>query len=575
MTEEKKLTGYPSIDRPWLKYCPKVAPKGTDPNTSMVDFLWECNRNGLQNVALNYFERKITYGELFENIDSVARSLCTLGVKQGDIVSVCPLNTPEFVYLLYAINKVGAVSNWIGLSSPITDLHEQLISTNTHFVFTVSLAYEQIKSAAEGSKVEKIITVPLENSMPVLLKTVLVLKNWRAIQGGIRWADFIKNQRRDTETVDINSDDIALIEYTGGSTGVPKGVMLSNKAMNSYYVNFTGINYNRITEYKEGEKFLAGVPLFLAFGVSTCLHGALCHSLELILAPDPSPKAGVQLILKTKVNHVIAGRLLVEALAETAKKKHADLSFIKSIMYGGEETNKAWESSVTKQLKTCNTDVPLLNGYGMTETSAAILVAPDNETDGLIPFVNVNVKIVDPDNETKEYSYNTEGELCLSADTLMSGYYGNEKETKAVIFEENGLRWLKTHDLATVSPDGIIRITGRIKRIYSRLTPDRIQVRVYPMRIEEMLIQNELVRECAVVGVKDDILAYRSVAFILPSNKAGDTEEAKKQLDAYCKANLPDSHWPDEYFFVDSFPTTRAGKVDYRALEKKPKAGIQ
>ena len=143
------------------------------------------------------------------------------------------------------------------------------------------------------------------------------------------------------------------------------------------------------------------------------------------------------------------------------------------------------------------------------------------------------------------------------------------------VYEENGLRWLKTHDLATVSPDGIIRITGRIKRIYSRLTPDRIQVRVYPMRIEEMLIQNELVRECAVVGVKDDILAYRSVAFILPSNKAGDTEEAKKQLDAYCKANLPDSHWPDEYFFVDSFPTTRAGKVDYRALEKKPKAGIQ
>ena len=279
----------------------------------------------------------------------------------------------------------------------------------------------------------------------------------------------------------------------------------------------------------------------------------------------------MKIIMRSKINHIIAGRLLIEDLVAKAQKTMADLSFIRSVMYGGEETNKVWENSITKQLKDKNITAPLLNGYGMTETSAAILVAPDNDTDGLVPFANVNVKVVIPDDDTEEYGYDTEGELCLSAETLMIGYYKNEKETKDVFFEENGIKWLKTHDLATISHDGIIRITGRIKRIYSRLTQDRIQVRVYPMRIEEVLINHHLVHECAVVGIKDTVLAYRSVAFIVLSDRTFDTDRARASLEEYCRENLPDSHWPDEYVFIDKFPITRAGKVDYRALEERVK----
>ena len=573
MPENQPLTGYPSIDKPWLKYYSEDASDTTNlnPNCSMYEFLWHQNQNCLQDIALNYFGRRITYGELFANIDSVAQSLCSLGVKQGDIVSICPLNTPEFVYLLYAVNKVGAVSNWVGLTSPISDLHAQLTSTGSRIVFTVSLAYAQIAEAANDSGVEKIVVVPIEHSMPVSLKAVLAFKNRRVNRMGTSWRNFLNRESGKTEVGEIRPDDIAMIEYTGGSTGVPKGVMLSNKAMNSYSVNVAAINQYGITHYKEQDKYLSGIPLFLAFGATACCHGPLCLSLELILAPDPSPEAGVKMIVKSKVNHIIAGRLLIEELVETAQKTRADLSFIRSLMYGGEETNKTWENSVTERLRSNNVDAPLRNGYGMTETAAAILVAPDNETDGLIPFTNVNVKVVDPEDESQEFSYDTEGELCISADTLMLGYYGNEEETKEIIFEENGTKWLKTHDLATISPDGIIRITGRIKRIYSRLTSDRIQIRVYPMRIEEMLIRNNLVHECAVVGVKDDAVAYRSVAYIILSDKAVDTDEARKQLEAYCKANLPDSHWPDEYVFVGKFPITRAGKVDYRALEEMAK----
>ncbi len=571
MTEEKKLTGCPSIDKPWRKYYSKDIPAAEDPECSMWEFLQKCNRHQSNNTALNYFGRRITYKELFDHINSVARSLGATGVKQGDIVSVCPLNTPEFIYLFYAINKLGAVSNLIGLTSPVSDLHEQLANTSSRIVFTVSLAYEQIMEAARDTKVEKIINVPIEASMPAFTKAALTLKNRRINRCGIAWQDFLRSSGSEPDTAQIDPNDMALIAYTGGSTGVPKGVMLSNKAMNSYYVNFAVINGSGITPYKEKEKFLFGVPLFLAFGASTCCHGSLCHSLELIMAPDPSPQAGAKIIVKSKADHIIAGRLLIEELVETAEKKRINLSFIRSIMYGGEETNKAWENSVTLRLRNHHAAVPLLNGYGMTETSAAILVAPDNETNGLIPFGNVNVKIVDPDDETKEYGYDTEGELCLSADTLMNGYFGTEEETKAVVFEDGGVRWLKTHDLAMISPDGVIRITGRIKRIYSRLTSDRIQVRVYPMRIEEAIGKCDGVEKCAVVGVKDEVLAYRTVAFIILSDKSIDKDEVRKQIDAYCMATLPDSHQIDEYIFADKFPITRAGKTDYRALEKLAK----
>ena len=563
------MTGFPSVDQPWLKYYSKNAPEAPDPNCSMFDYLQKCNQNQHDSIALDYFGKKITYGKLFEEIDRTAVALQQFGVKHGDIVSVCPLNTPEFIFLLYAINKIGAVSNWMGLTSPIQDLHDQLTTTNSRIVFTVSIAYEQIEKAAEKSTVEKIITVPLEFSMPTPLKLAVGYKNRHLNKKGISWKDFIKAGEENITSVDIIPDNMALIEYTGGSTGVPKGVMLSNKAMNSYYVNFLKVNQCGITSFSKNDRFLFGVPLFLAFGASSCCHGPLCHTLVLVLAPDPSPEAGTKLILKKKINQILTGRLLIEDLVESTQKTNNDLSFIRSIMYGGEETNKVWEKSITEKLRDRNADIPLLNGYGMTETSAAILLAPDNETDGLIPLGNVNVKVVNPDDESQEYGYDTEGELCLSAETLMNGYYNNEKETSDVIFERDGVRWLKTHDLATISRDGIIKITGRIKRIYSRLTSDKIQVRVYPMRIEETLISNKLVHECAVVGIKDTILAYRSVAFIVLSDKTAIAENAQKQIEVYAHEHLPDSHWPDEYVFIEKMPITRAGKVDYRALEKE------
>jgi long-chain acyl-CoA synthetase len=540
------------------------------PDMSMYDFLYENNKGNLDYIAINYFGKKVSYRELFENIDAVAKSLEAYGIGKGEIVSVCALNTPEFIYLLYALNKIGAVSNWIGLTSPVSDLNEQLVSTKCRTVFTVNIAYDQIVEATEDTLVEQIIVVPIEYSMPAHLKLVIGLKNRTKNKAGISWKKFLNKTTNNNHTSQTNPDDMALIEYTGGSTGIPKGVMLSNKNLNSYYNNFNWSNNNGLSNFRERDTYLSCVPLFLAFGVSGACHGPLSHRMELILAPDPNPETLGRIILKRKPNHIIAGRVQIDGFIQAAIKAKKDLSYIKSIMYGGEPISKTWEHNSLYTLKKYQMDAPILNGYGMTECSACILVAV-KDCDGLVPLGNVNVKITDPNDPSRELEYNTKGELCLSSDTLMLGYYQNEAETDKVVYEENGRRWLRTQDLATMSTDGTIHLTGRIKRIYHKLSPEKVDVRVYPMRIEDTLTEHELVKQCAVVGVEDDVLAYRSVAYIIPSASVVDENEAMQQLKAHCYKNLPDSHQPDEYIFVDSFPITRAGKVDYKELERMAK----
>lgn len=290
--------------------------------------------------------------------------------------------------------------------------------------------------------------------------------------------------------------------------------------------------------------------------------------MELVLAPDPKPESLGKIILKRKPNHIVAGRVQIDGFIHTANEAKKDLSYIRSIMYGGEAVNKSWEQEAKNTLQNYQMQAPILNGYGMTECSACILVASKDRSEGLLPLGNVNAKIIDPDDPCTELGYDTEGELCLSSDTVMMGYYKNEAATEEVIFEENGQRWLRTRDLAKISPDGYILLTGRIKRIYHKLSPEKVDVRVYPMRIEECISAAPEVEKCAVVGIKDDRTAYRTIAYLILKEGTEDHASVKKRVEEQCKAALPESHIPDEYVFVSEFPLTRAGKVDYRALEE-------
>lgn len=570
-----KQERFPSEEKRWRKYYGDKNGNTLPLEGGMYEFLCNCNKHRLSNNAFDYYGKKITYKQMFENIDIIANALFALGIRRGDIVTVCGLNTPEFFELVYAINKVGAISNLVGLTSSIRDLHQQIVDAKSRVVFVIELACEKIIEASKGSEIDRIIKIPIEHSMPKVMQFAVRLKTDSSrikkanTENIISWREFILlgANEHDADWIRIHSDDLALIVYTGGSTGIPKGVMLSNKNLNSYYINLKKANEVGLNCYRETDKFLACAPLFLAFGISSCGHGALCHSMELILAPNPDPQTVVGLILKKKPNHIAAGKPLIDAMVSMALRKgNTDYSYIKSVMYGGEPADEKWERKAENILKHKNLNASILNGYGMTETSGEIMFAFHDKRTRLLTFPDVDVEIVDPEDCTIEYGYNTEGELCFSADTVMMGYYKNDSETSNAIFEKDGKRWLKTHDLAMVTDDGTISITGRIKRIYYKLSSDNVIIRVYPMRIEEVVTLSPDIEKCAVVGVRDEKTAYKTICYLIcsPEKKNERTLENVKRL---CHDNLPDSHVPDEYIFIDEFPLTRAGKVDYKKLE--------
>lgn len=563
------MPGYPSKDKPWMKYYFQGTASYKLPTTdcSMYTFLRSCSENRLDAAALDYYGNKISYRKMFANIDAIASALLAVGVRQGDTVSVCPLNTPEFVYLLYAINKVGAISNWLSPTSTVDDIRTQLKSTGSKLLFVVEMAAEKLVAAAEGTEVSKVISVPLYCSMPAALRFLMKMKS-KGTTAAEPWKIFIAQARKYlAEAASVFGSETAVIEYTGGSTGVPKGVMLTNENMNSYYISFHGANSAGLSDYQPGGGFLACVPLFLGFGVSSCCHGPLCHGMYLVLAPDPSPDGIGKVVLNRKPNYIVVGRVQIDGIVSAVKNTKTDLSFIHSVMYGGEAANKPWAELTEKLLRAHGSKSRVLNGYGMTETAAAILIESASSAEGLVPLAGVNVKITDPDTG-EELPYDVIGELCLSAQAVMKGYYRQELSGESPITEEGAERWLRTGDLAKITEDGTIHIVGRIKRIYHKIASG-IGVRVYPVRIEETLAKYETVEKCAVIGVKDEKTAYRTIAYIKLKDGCTDSSPVVAAINKHCRELLPESHVPDQYIFCTEFPLTRSGKINYMALESE------
>ena len=242
-----------------------------------------------------------------------------------------------------------------------------------------------------------------------------------------------------------------------------------------------------------------------------------------------------------------------------------DYSFICEAIYGGTKRSDEWETGVSKFLMSKGCKFPLINGYGMTETAGAFAVA-NIQNGKMMPYAKNNVMILNQETG-EELKYEQEGEVCVSSPTLMTGYYGDCSENN-ILFEKDGCTWMHTGDMGKVMPDGELIITGRIKRIYGKISKEGAMVRVYPMRIEEEISKIPEVASVAVVGKKNSSVAFLSYAFIIPKNDNFDREKLKTIISDYCFRNLPESHIPDEYVFLDAFPLTRAGKVDYMELEK-------
>lgn len=569
-------TGYASIDKPWLKYYSEEDIKEEFPQQTLYEHVVDRNKNNLESYALNYFGKKISYKEMFKKIDEVAKSFSQLGIKKGDIVSFCMPTTPETIYSIYALNKIGATVNMIDLTTDNKNILDRINKTESKYLIMVDFLKEKIDEIKKESTLEKIISVSPTNSLPAPVNFVIKIKSkqlFKKIEDKyyIEWKKFInlgKNSEEITK-VPYEKNMPALIVYTGGTTGIPKGAVLSNDGINStiYQLKQTKI------QSKPGEKYLDIMPPFIAYGVVCGIHNPLSEQQEIVIIPKFEASKFAGYLKKYKPNHVIGVPALFETMTKSHELENEDLRYLKNMICGGDKLTPASKKIIDEFLKKHNSEAQVAQGFGLTEVGTSVtytLNSLKNPTANNIgsPLAHTNIKIVDPITN-KELTYNEKGEICINTPSIMLGYYQNEKETTNVLKKhDDGKKWIHSQDIGCINEKGELFFIDRMKRMIVR--PDGHNV--WPGVIENLISSHYAVSSCVVVGIScnDSTNGAIPTAFIvLKDAYLGQKEKIIKEIDELSKKTLPGRDIALDYKIRESLPKTNVGKIDFRLVEEQ------
>lgn len=558
-----------SKEKPWMKYF-KDVPDEKAAECKAVTFVYNRNKDNPGDIALNYFGHEITFGELFEQIKRTAASFVKHGVKKGDIVSVCSVKTPEIVYAFYALDYIGATGNMIDPRSSTQGVHDYFEEVDSRLVITLDVAYPRAKAAAEGTAVREIIVVSPADSLAGIKKPLYKLSHKDKNQydgNALMWKDFIESGRgTEAQEAAYDPDHAAVIVHTGGTTGLPKGVCLPDKAFNALAVQY-GIN-----GFVRRDRFLDVMPPFIAYGFAAGTHLPLCFGVADVIIPSCEREEMGELVMKYKPAHMAATPMHYITMIQHPKLQKADLSFLKTPGAGGDGMNLGGELAVNEFFRSHGCKTPIAKGWGMTEccSTAATCMGEAIYKPGSVgvPLCMTTVSVFDPDTG-RELDYNQQGELAILSPNVMLGYYHNPAETaNALRRHEDGAVWLHTGDIGHMDEDGFIFIDSRIKRIIIRSDG----FKVFPANIENAVSKYDGVEVCSSVGVRDtdcDQGQTPVVFVVLKKEYTGREKEAEEAIRRLCEENIPSYMFPAKYFFVDALPYTPIGKVDYRKLEEQ------
>ena len=572
------ITGYASIDKPWLKYYTEEQIKTDMPRMSAYAYLYKQNSKYLGRTALSYYGRKIIFDELFTRIEETAKALKAMGIKENDIVTISMPNTPEAVYLFYAMSKIGAIANMVDPRTSAEGIQKYIEEVKSDKVIIVDSYYNKVKPLSENGIVSQIVAVSPAESLPVGLNFGYKVKEFidtlkdpslknEFNEHTINWKQFIEKGKSYTEKTEVEfiSNRPLAIEHTGGTTGQPKGVVLSNENINAVALQsvLTGIDMQR------EHNWLDIMPTFIAYGVGMGLHLPLTIGMETILIPQFDAQKFDELLLKYKPIHMVGVPSYWGTIINSKKLAKKDLSYMIAPTVGGDAMDITLEQNANDYLKEHNCSSKIVKGYGMTEVTGGVsgTVDENNEIGSVgIPFVKTTISIFEPDTEN-ELGYNQDGEVCITGPNTMLGYYENEEATNGILKQHaDGKMWIHTGDIGHITENGSLFIVDRIKRMMIRYDGFKI----FPSLIEKVIGSHKAVEACKVVAI-DDIEHSQGklpkAHIVLKDGFKPYEDQILAEIQALCAEQLPEYVQPVEYKFREELPLTPIGKIDYLSLE--------
>lgn len=547
-----------------------------DPNKSKYEFLLESNKEYMNNIALTFDNKRITYEELHENINKYARVLYNRGVRAGDKIGVCVLNTPESVYLMYALDLLGAVVIGLNPFENKKKIQQDIEMTKPKMVISVDMSYGNIKEAEKALNFSTILYSPLESVSDSKLKlgyAIMQLKNgnFKLSRNSNLRSIVKKDDGKKFEVGNYSVDSVTDILFTGGSTGVHKGVELSSNGLN-FVVN----GMDGIFDVEPGMVHLGNIPFgHMVFG-RMIMHYSLCRNMELALTLKAMPNDFYSELVRTKANAAVGGpphwTSLIEKDGETFKLSDklvkGSLSHLQYATSGGEAKKAATDKAINEALRYCGSDAILGDGLGATETWSSILINNGKKHDsGTIgeAISGLEVKLIDPDTGL-EVKKGEKGLLYVSGPSVMLGYLNNQEETSKVIsVDADGKKWCNLGDYVQQLENGQYRYVGRQKRNFVSNVEN-----IYPEELENLIMTLPEVREVVVTAISDDLKQYIPSYHISLYDQNLDVSAFEEKMNKLVLDNLSENWLPGsvEYFY-EPLRRMNNSKVDISYYQKR------
>lgn len=563
MTAEQQPQAKPFRQREHLDY----------PSLTMFQMVKRIADQYPHEIAYEFYGFPTTYRGFIRRIERAARALLAEGIRAGDAVTICLPNIPQALDCFYAINRIGAVANMVHPLSAQSEISFYLSISESRLIVTADLFYETVEQAVKNvSQPVKIIVARMQDELTPGYAAAYFFKKGKDYlkypypHYGITYRSFLMRGTFDITLPEItfDPDRTAVILYSGGTSGVPKGVCLSDLNFNACAMQAReAIGM----EFRNGYRMLSCMPMFHGFGLGINIHTVLVNGATCILMPTFNAKSYAKMLIRKKPNFIAGVPTIFEALLHIPELKSADLSCLRGMFCGGDSLSVELKKRIDRFLAEHGATIQVREGYGLTECVTASCLTPRDtykEHSIGLPFPDTIYRIVEPGTEIDK-APGEEGEIILTGPSVMLHYLKNQEETaEALKILSDGRKWLYTGDLGYMDEEGYVYFRQRIKRLI--ITNG---YNVYPGQLENVIDGCPEVAYSCVIGVPDERRMHRVRAYVVLKDGVEPSDLCRQHIMDALKLEVAKYALPREIEFREELPRTLVGKVAYRLLEEE------